>query len=237
MADRKTGQDDAGNRDVMVLGIGNILWADEGFGVRTVEYLASRYDFPPPAVLMDGGTQGLYLMPLLENLEGLIIVDAVDFGLPPSAIHEVHGADVPAVIGARKMSLHQTGFQEVLALLDLRGCLPRRVSLIGVQPVTMADYGGGLTGAVAARVPEVAARVLELLADDYGVHPVPFSGPHPGIRPGTRPGTRPGILREMLPGAGLMTPAVARAAYEEGRPSEEEACRFGDERVLARMER
>ncbi|WP_025813216.1 HyaD/HybD family hydrogenase maturation endopeptidase, partial [Komagataeibacter kakiaceti] len=149
----------AGGR-VLVLGIGNILWADEGFGVRTVEYLAARYEFPAPVELMDGGTQGLYLLPHLEDLAGLVIVDAIDFGLPPATVHEVHGADVPATIGARKMSLHQTGFQEVLALLDLRGHAPRRVSLIGVQPVTMKDYGGGLTPAVAARVEPVARAVL-----------------------------------------------------------------------------
>ena len=200
---------------VLVLGIGNILWADEGFGVRTVEYLAARYEFPAPVELMDGGTQGLYLLPHLEDLAGLVIVDALDFGLPPATVHEVHGADVPATIGARKMSLHQTGFQEVLALLDLRGHAPRRVSLVGVQPVTMKDYGGGLTPEVAARVEPVARAVLDLLARDYGV--VPRARPAPG-------------------GETLVTPAVARTPYETGRPDAAVACRYGDERVLARME-
>ncbi|GAB6968764.1 HyaD/HybD family hydrogenase maturation endopeptidase [Komagataeibacter kakiaceti JCM 25156] len=164
---------------------------------------------------MDGGTQGLYLLPHLEDLAGLVIVDAIDFGLPPATVHEVHGADVPATIGARKMSLHQTGFQEVLALLDLRGHAPRRVSLIGVQPVTMKDYGGGLTPAVAARVEPVARAVLDLLARDYGVTP---------------------RIRSTPDGEMLVTPAVARTPYETGRPDETIACRYGDERVLARME-
>ena len=200
---------------VLILGIGNILWADEGFGVRAVEHLARHFVFPECVELMDGGTQGLYLLPLLEDLDTLIIVDAVDFRLPPGAIHEVHGDDVPATIGAGKMSLHQTGFQEVLALLDLRGHLPCHVALIGVQPVTMEDYGGGLTETVAARVPEVASRVLALLAELTGLRPVPREG-------------------AVEAGAGLMTAAVARDGYENGRPSPEEACRFGDERVLSR---
>ncbi|MCP1244035.1 HyaD/HybD family hydrogenase maturation endopeptidase [Acetobacter lambici] len=101
-------------RKILVLGIGNILWADEGFGVRAVEYLAARYSFGPDVEVMDGGTQGLYLLPVLEDLETLIIVDAIDFGLPPATLHHVEGSAVPATIGARKMSLHQTGFQEVL---------------------------------------------------------------------------------------------------------------------------
>lgn len=202
---------------VLILGIGNILWADEGFGVRMVEYLAARYHFPAPAELMDGGTQGLYLLPQLEGLDGLIIVDAIDFGLPPGTLHTVRDADVPATIGARKMSLHQTGFQEVLALLDLRGHAPRQVALIGVQPVNMQDYGGGLTPPVAARVPEVAEAVLAMLAADYGLHPTART-----------PATQ-------ADGTGLMSAAVTREAYESGRPTEEDACRHGDARVLARM--
>ena len=204
----------AGGR-VLVLGIGNILWADEGFGVRVVEYLAARHDFPAPVELMDGGTQGLYLLPHLEDLDGLVIVDAIDFGLPPATLHQVHGADVPATIGARKMSLHQTGFQEVLALLELRGHAPRAIHLVGVQPVTMQDYGGGLTEAVARQVPHAVHMVLELLVQRYGVCPRP-------------------LHYAPAPGAGVMTQAVARTAYEQGRPSEELACRYGDERVLAR---
>ena len=202
-------------RKILVLGIGNILWADEGFGVRAVEYLAARYSFGPDVEVMDGGTQGLYLLPVLEDLETLIIVDAIDFGLPPATLHHVEGSAVPATIGARKMSLHQTGFQEVLALLDLRGHAPRAIHLVGVQPVTMQDYGGGLTKAVAEQVPHAVRMVLDLLAQRCGVVPTP-------------------LQNAPEPGAGVMTQAVARKAYEQGRPSEEMACRYGDERVLAR---
>lgn len=202
-------------RKILVLGIGNILWADEGFGVRAVEHLAAHYSFGPDVQIMDGGTQGLYLLPVLEDLETLIIVDAIDFGLAPATLHHVEGSAVPATIGARKMSLHQTGFQEVLALLELRGHAPRAIHLVGVQPVTMQDYGGGLTEAVARQVPHAVHMVLELLAQRYGVCPKP-------------------LQHAPAPGAGVMTQAVARTAYEQGRPSEELACRYGDERVLAR---
>ncbi len=202
-------------RKILVLGIGNILWADEGFGVRAVEHLAAHYSFGPDVAVMDGGTQGLYLLPVLEGLETLIIVDAIDFGLPPATLHHVEGAAVPATIGAHKMSLHQTGFQEVLALLDLRGHAPDAIHLVGVQPVTMQDYGGGLTEAVARQVPHAVQKVLDLLARRYGVVPTPVQG-------------------ASAPGAGVMTQAIARTAYEQGRPSEDLACRYGDERVLAR---
>jgi hydrogenase maturation protease len=52
---------------ILVLGIGNILWADEGFGVRCVEALNAGWQFPPQVTLMDGGTQGLYLLPYVQE--------------------------------------------------------------------------------------------------------------------------------------------------------------------------
>lgn len=82
-------------RKILVLGIGNILWADEGFGVRAVEHLAAHYSFGPDVQIMDGGTQGLYLLPVLEDLETLIIVDAIDFGLSPATLHHVEALPCP----------------------------------------------------------------------------------------------------------------------------------------------
>ncbi|WP_029004864.1 HyaD/HybD family hydrogenase maturation endopeptidase [Azorhizobium doebereinerae] len=197
---------------ILVLGIGNILWADEGFGVRVVEALDRAYDIPDQVRLLDGGTQGLYLLPALEEADVVIILDAVDYGLPPGTLHCLADADVPAVLSARKLSLHQTGFQEVLALLQLRGCLPRALRLVGVQPHTLDDYGGGLTEGVAAQVAPAMAEVVRLLSEEFGI-----------------------ALQPAAPrAAGLMAPAIGRAAYEAGRPSADAACRVGDERVLRR---
>lgn len=195
---------------ILVLGIGNILWADEGFGVRAVERLAEEWSFPPNVTLMDGGTQGLYLLPHLETADALIVIDAIDYGLPPGTRREFRDDDVPAFLGAKKMSLHQTGFQEVLASAMLLGRCPERLILVGVQPESLEDYGGGLTATVAAQVDPVLDTVRGILRGEFGVE-----GRH-----------RP---------AQAVTAAVAvtRHAYESGRPSAEEACRIGDPRVLA----
>src|SRR5262245_2819106 len=109
---------------ILVLGIGNILWADEGFGVRCAETLAARYLLPPHVRVLDGGTQGLYLLPYVQAARQLLIFDAVDYGLAPGSVLRVTDRDVPRYLGAKKLSLHQTGFQEVLALADLLGKLP-----------------------------------------------------------------------------------------------------------------
>jgi hydrogenase maturation protease len=68
---------------VLILGVGNILWADEGFGVRTVEAINQQYEFDEDVVLMDGGTQGLYLIQHVQACDLLIVFDAIDYGLEP----------------------------------------------------------------------------------------------------------------------------------------------------------
>jgi hydrogenase maturation protease len=136
----------------LILGIGNVLWADEGFGVRCVERLAERYSFGPEVHVLDGGTQGLYLLPFLEGTRNLLVFDAVDYGLTPGTMKIVEDGEVPAFMGAKKMSLHQTGFQDVIATAQLMGTCPERLCLIGVQPEELEDYGGGLRDIVAAQI-------------------------------------------------------------------------------------
>ena len=66
---------------IVVLGIGNVLWADEGFGVRCVEALDQLWQFAPHVQLVDGGTQGLYLVHHVQSAARLLIFDAIDYGL------------------------------------------------------------------------------------------------------------------------------------------------------------
>lgn len=194
---------------VLVLGIGNVLWADEGFGVRCVEHLAQNWKFDDQVTLMDGGTQGLYLLPFLEEADALLVFDAVDYGLTPGTLKIVEGNEVPAFMGAKKMSLHQTGFQDVIATAQLMGRCPETLCLIGCQPEELEDYGGGLRPIVAAQIGPAIEVALEKLAI-WG---------HPGSE---------GVSDDHL----LADPSIKHDAYEAGRPSEAEACRTGDARFL-----
>ena len=78
-----------------ILGIGNVLWADEGFGVRAVEALHAQYCTKDDVEIIDGGTQGLSLLPIVEDAEFLLIFDAIDFGLPYGTMKSVFDEDVP----------------------------------------------------------------------------------------------------------------------------------------------
>jgi hydrogenase maturation protease len=198
----------------LILGIGNVLWADEGFGVRCVERLAERYRFGPEVHVLDGGTQGLYLLPFLEGARNLLVFDAVDYGLAPGTMKIVEGAEVPAFMGAKKMSLHQTGFQDVIATAQLMGICPERLCLIGVQPEELEDYGGGLRDIVAARIdPAVDIAIAKLAAWDVAAE------------------------EGSAAAHDLADIAIRRDAYEAGRPSAEDAYRHGDARFVPMAQR
>lgn len=199
---------------IVVLGIGNMLWADEGFGVRCVEALQLRYEFAPHVELVDGGTQGLALLQYVQEADALLILDAIDYGLAPGTLKVVQGDEVPCFLGAKKMSLHQTGFQEVLMVAQLTGHYPQRIVLIGCQPEELEDYGGSLRPRTLQALEEALPLALEHL-QQWGACPVPRSRP--------------------LEPAQATTAAHLRLnAYEAGRPSAEEACRIGDARFIPR---
>jgi hydrogenase maturation protease len=198
---------------VLVLGIGNLLWADEGFGVRAVEAFHRRFADDARVRIMDGGTQGIYLVQHIREAEILVVFDAVDYNLPPGTMKLVEDGEVPAFLGVRKMSLHQTGFQEVLAMAELAGDYPSRLLLVGVQPVELEDFGGSLRPQVKAQVEPAIEAVRDWLRA-LGIELVDRDAPL------TDESTI--ASREML-----------LAAYEQGRPAESLAFRHGDERILA----
>jgi hydrogenase maturation protease len=195
--------------ETVVLGIGNVLWADEGFGVRAVEALQAGWQFDGEIALVDGGTQGLYLLPLVQSARRLLILDAVDYGLPPGTLKRLDGDAVPRFLGAKKMSLHQSGFQEVLQLACLTGTLPDEVVLIGCQPEELDDYGGSLRPCVKAALAQALPLALAQLAA-WGHAARPCVTPDPTVTDA----------------------ALALGAYEQGRPDAAAACRIGDARFL-----
>ncbi|MDF0497304.1 HyaD/HybD family hydrogenase maturation endopeptidase [Bradyrhizobium yuanmingense] len=151
-------------RSILVLGIGNILWADEGFGVRVVEAFHRGYIVPHNVSVLDGGTLGLYLVSFLQKADCLIVFDAIDYGLPPGRLKLVQGNEVPKFTAAKKLSLHQTGFQEVLSAVDLLGRCPRELALIGCQPLDLESWGGPLTPPMRTQIAPAIELACELLA-------------------------------------------------------------------------
>jgi hydrogenase maturation protease len=148
---------------VLVLGLGNPLCADDGFGVRAVEALRRRFRFPDEVTLMDGGTRGYALLPQVQAAEVLVVFDAVDAGAAPGSLVRVEGQAVPKRPGAARASLHEGGFDDVLALAEALGKSPAHRLLIGVQPVTVANFGAGLTPVVRRQLEPALGMALDYL--------------------------------------------------------------------------
>lgn len=87
------------NREILVLGCGNILFGDDGFGPAVVEYLQRHYDIPPDACVMDAGLgvrDMLLTIALSEKRpRTIVIVDAIDEGRPPGEVCERRISDIP----------------------------------------------------------------------------------------------------------------------------------------------
>jgi hydrogenase maturation protease len=198
-------------REALVIGIGNLLWADEGFGIRAVEALHAAYAFPPGVALLDGGTLGLALYDEVAMSRRVLVLDAVDYGLAPGAIKILRDDEVPAW-GRTKLSPHQMGFNDVLGLAALQGRSPDAVTVIGVQPEVLDDFGGSLRECVRAQLSEAVKLAAGELAA-WGLA---------GRRRRAGEGCEP-----------LNAQPLALTAYESGRPSEREACRVGDARLLS----
>ena len=117
----------------VVLGVGNILMADEGIGVRVIERLQAEYVLPPDVQVVDGGTLGMDLLYYLTDARNLVIVDAVEMEGEPGQTLRLEGENVPTQLSL-KMSPHQMGVPDMLFAAKFRDWYPENVVLLGVQP-------------------------------------------------------------------------------------------------------
>ncbi len=139
---------------ILILGIGNSLMNDDAVGVTAIEQLKERYAFPAGVTVVDGGTLGLDLLPMLEGVRKLLIIDAIDMGAAPGALFRIQGEEVPRAF-ASKLSVHQMGVQDLLAVAELQGHVPEELVVWGVQPGSI-EMEMRLT-------PEVASAMVALL--------------------------------------------------------------------------
>ena len=146
---------------ILVLGLGNVLLQDEGLGVRAVERLQERCALPPQVVALDGGTLGLDLLPHLGEATHLLMLDAVQADLAPGSLVRLEGDEIRIAM-AHKMSLHQVGLEELLAVAAFQGSLPEERVLLGLEPASL-DWGTELSPTVAAALDDLVAAATAQL--------------------------------------------------------------------------
>lgn len=159
--------------DVTILGVGNVILRDEGFGVRVAEYLDAHYDFPESVQVIDGGTLGIELTQFVTGTRRLLVIDSINGHAAPGTLFRFED-DAVMEHFQDKISAHEVGIQDVLALLAVTGKKIPEVVVIGAQPYDV-EAGVELSEKMRALVPEMARRALAELAA-WGIAPAEKRG-------------------------------------------------------------
>lgn len=149
-------------QSMAIVGIGNNLLTDDGAGIHALSLAAAEADDSVRCI--DGGTVGLALLDRLTGLDGLVVLDAMILGKRPGAVTVLEGEDMDAHLRTQRGSVHEVGLSDLLDALRLRGELPARRALVGVEPAGMG-WGTEPTPQVAAAVPEAAAIARGLIQE------------------------------------------------------------------------
>ncbi len=146
---------------ILVLGIGNILLSDEGAGIRVIEKLQERYEFPENVSVLDGGTLGLSLLGVISEVDHLIVVDAVRNGGKPGSLYRMEGNDLPKRIRS-KNSLHQVDFLETMTMCQVLDNVPETV-ILGIEPLDIESVSLESTPTILAKMDILIDMVLKEL--------------------------------------------------------------------------
>jgi hydrogenase maturation protease len=147
---------------IAVFGIGNVLIGDDAVGPTIIGFLESHYEFPPEVFIEDLGTPSLDLAARMGGHDAVIFVDAVSAKGEPGELRQYDRDQIVRNPPSIRMSPHDPSLKETVLLVGLLPDAPSSITLIGVIPATLDQFG--LSDAVKAAVPAAAARVLAELA-------------------------------------------------------------------------
>jgi hydrogenase maturation protease len=153
----------------VVLGLGNILHADDGAGAQAVKRLREDARVPEDVSLVEGGTLGLELLPYIWSCSRLIVIDAVDVGETPGTVVRMSGEELNSLPG--NSSVHQLGVSDLLVALRMLARRQPAVVLLGVQPAN-TDWSTELSPAVAAAMNVLVEAAVQELCRQREAAPV-----------------------------------------------------------------
>lgn len=145
----------------VVIGLGNPLMGDDGIGLAALARLRREWHVPPEVELVDGGTWGMNLLPIIEDAKRVLLIDAIEAGATPGTEVVVERQHLPRAFAAR-ISPHQVDLCDVLAVAELRGTLPVEMTAVGLQPRCI-ELSSELSDLFSDRLDNLVRRVVRLL--------------------------------------------------------------------------
>jgi hydrogenase maturation protease len=152
-------------RNVLILGVGNLLLTDDGFGVHVINALRD-IPLPPSVRLIEAGIVSHQLIPEFHSADLLIFIDAVEAGDTPGSIFRFRPEDMQ-FMSQLKVSLHDISLIDVLHMTELTGKRPETI-IIAVQPKDVKSCSMELNDEIRAVIP----RVIELIIEELKKHGV-----------------------------------------------------------------
>ena len=146
----------------VVIGLGNPLMGDDGIGIAALERLRATWRLPEGVELVDGGTWGMNLLPIIEDADQVLLIDAIKTGAQAGTEIVIPRARLPRYLATR-ISPHEVDLCDVLALAELRGTLPEQTVAVGLEPARV-ELSSELSETLSARLDALVAAVVRQLA-------------------------------------------------------------------------
>ncbi|OAG26906.1 HyaD/HybD family hydrogenase maturation endopeptidase [Thermodesulfatator autotrophicus] len=147
-----------------VIGLGNILFKDEGFGVHLLRYLEKNFSFPENVSLIDGGCAGLSLINLMREKDTVFIIDVYLSDSPPGTLKVFSWEEIENLGGQHFASVHQFGVKDALGLARLHHIKPKIFRAYAVVPENM-ELGTELSPTLKKVLPSVAEKIISDLME------------------------------------------------------------------------
>jgi len=156
---------------VLVLGLGNILYGDEGFGAYAAREM-EKMDLPENVEIIDAGTSSLDVLLTSEDINKLVIIDVLKADSEPGTVYKMKFSgnereklrDLFCESWKTAVSLHQVGLLGALAAAEKLGNVPDEIVIFGIEPEKIS-FGVGLTDILRGKLEEIINLVLEEISD------------------------------------------------------------------------
>lgn len=142
-------------KDVVVIGIGNILQRDDGVGIHVVKQLENE-GLPPTIELIDGGTSTLSMLSYFMDYKKVIVIDSLKGGLEPGTVYKIRPEDITNY-KKENLSIHDVQILDVVKMANMMGSFPE-VVIYGIEPKEIC-FDLEMTDIMKSRIPEVIQHV------------------------------------------------------------------------------